>query len=126
MNILRIFLLSILLIALPAFAQEIVPPSQDELMQLFASLGGLAGMKAIAIAAFVVQAVMLLLRSKLSEVLGKYRLLVVYGISIIAGVLSLIASGVNVGAAFVHANTLAAFGVFFNQIYKQFVTKSSS
>lgn len=114
-----------LALSLKAFANEIVPPGVDEFAALIAALGGLKGASALAIAAVVVQAIMLLLRSKLGEVAGKYRLLAVYLLSVVAGVVSLRIAGVDLGAALVHTQTLAAFQVFLNQVLKQFFEKTA-
>src|SRR3954466_424795 len=118
-----LLILAICLVPVGALAQEIVPPSGADFQALFASLGGLAGMKALAIVAVVIQAMMLLVRSQAGELLGKYRFLIVYAGSMILAPIALISSGVSVGAAFVHANTLAAIQVFLNQIFKQFIVK---
>lgn len=104
-------------------AQEIMPPSGEDFQLLLASLGGLKGMKALAIVMVILQGVMLFIRSKAGELLGKYRLLILYAGSLILAPIALISSGVGIGAAFIHANTLAAIQVFLNQIFKQFVSK---
>ncbi len=106
-------------------ADAIIPPTNDEVQSLMASVGGLAGMKALGIAYFVIQALMLIIRTEAGALLGKYRLVIAYLISIVVGVMAMMVSGVGIGAALVHANTLAAFGVFFNQIFKQFVQKGN-
>lgn len=115
-----------LLFTIAAFAQTgvIVPPTNDEMGALLAALGGLKGASAVAIAVVVVQGLMLLLRTSLGEMAGKWRLLIVYLLSIVSVVLALKVSGVDLGAALVHANTLAALQVFLNQVFKQFFQKA--
>lgn len=114
------------LFTLAAYAADvIVPPSADELLALVASLGGLKGASALAIAAVVVQALMLALRSSLGEVAGKFRLLAVYLLSVVVGVITLRVAGVDLGAALVHTQTLAALQVLANQVFKQFFVKTS-
>lgn len=108
-----------------AFGQDgIIPPSGEEIKSLLDALGGVKGLSALAVAGLVVQVIMLLIRSGVGGLLGKFRLIVVYGLSIVSGVLALHLSGVDISAALVHANTLAAFQVFLNQIFKQFFQKA--
>lgn len=123
--LIALFTLSIMftIAAVAAETGVIVPPSQEEMAALMASLLGLKGAGALVIAAVVTQAVMLALRSKLGEVAGKWRLLIVYALSIVTGVLALRIAGVDLSAALTHANTLAAFQVFINQAFKQFFQK---
>lgn len=126
-GILRLLAVMVLLLSLgaAALAQEaVVPPSGEEVKALFEALGGLKGLGALGIVALVVQAVMLVLRSAIGGLLGKFRLVIVYGLSIVGGVLALHLSGVGIGAALLHANTLAALQVFANQIYRQFLVKA--
>lgn len=119
-------LFSACLLPVLGVAQDVIqPPTLQDLQTLLQSLGGLKGMSALAIVVLVVQGVMLLLRTQAGELLGKYRLLVLYAGSMILAPIVLIASGASVGAALVHANTLAALQVFANQIFKQFITKST-
>lgn len=115
------------LFSFKALADEgvIVPPSTDDIAALLASLGGLKGASALAIAALVVQGLMLLIRTKLGEMAGKYRLLIVYALSVGASILALRIAGVDLGAALVHGNTLAALQVLANQVFKQFFVKES-
>lgn len=109
------------ILAVKAFADEvIVPPSIDELAALLTSLGGLKGAGALAVAAVVVQGLMLALRSKLGEVAGKWRLLLVYLFSVVSGVVALRISGVDLSAALLHTQTLAALQVLAHQCIVQF------
>lgn len=128
MAIFPMFLFFFFSISLVAFAQDagVTPPSQDDWSQLLASLNGLKGAGALAIAAVVTQALMLALRSKLGEYAGKYRLLAVSLISLVSGILALSAAGVNGPALFLHGTTLAAFQVFANQLIKQFGTEKGN
>ncbi len=113
------------LFTVAAFASDgaVVPPSNEEIVALFTAIGGLKGAGALAIAAVVVQALLLAVRHSIGDFLGKYKLLAVYGLTMVAGVLSLHLAGVELGAALVHSNTLAALQVFLNQIWKQFFVK---
>lgn len=106
-----------------AFGQEIVEPSAQEIMNFLAALGGVKGASSLAIAALVVQGLMLLFRSSVGNFIGKYKLLTVLGLSLVSGVIALKLNGVDIGAAIVHSSTMASFQVFLNQLYKQFFEK---
>lgn len=123
---LSIFAFCLFFVGLKAFADDaVIPPTADEFGALLASLGGLKGASFVAIAVVVVQGIMLLLRSKLGEMAGKYRLLIVYLLSVVGGVLALRIAGVDLGAALLHTQTLAALQVLVNQVIKQFFQKTS-
>lgn len=118
------------LFALPmlAFGQEAVDlskelPIQDFVMSLVESIGGFKGASSLAIAAAVVQLVMKFFRTSLASFAGKYKLVIVYLLSVVSGVMSMKLAGVDLFAAFLHSNTLAAIQVFGNQVYKQFIVK---
>lgn len=119
-----IAILSCLAIINPLFAQ-IAEPTTQEIMSFITALGGLKGAGAFVIAGIVVQGLMLLFRSKLGDFAGKFKILVVYFLSIASGIIALKIAGVDIGAAFVHSNTLAALQVFLNQLYKQFFEKTN-
>jgi len=95
----------------------------EALKQLLASLGGLKGASALGIAVFVVQGVLLFFRTQLASFTGKWRLLIVTGLSLVAGVLGLSMAGVPWTTALVHANTIAALQVFIHQLVKQLSEK---
>ena len=84
------------------------------------SLGGLKGATALGISFAVVQAIMLFFRTPLAAFAGKWRLVIVTGLSLVVGTLGLALSGLPVGAALLHSQTFAALQVFINQIFKQF------
>lgn len=96
----------------------------DALKQLLAGLGGLKGASALGIAVFVIQGVLLFFRTQLAAFAGKWRLLIVTGLSLVIGVLALSMAGVSWTSALVHANTLAAVQVFIHQLVKQLSEKS--
>lgn len=126
-----VFLFMALLVPLFVFAQEAaqavaavpVEPQIDELMKFFASIGGLKGASAMAIAVVVVQGLLLFFRSALARFAGIYQLLIVNGLTLIAGILGLKMSGVDWASAILHSQTLAALQVFANQIWKQYQKK---
>jgi len=92
----------------------------EALAQLVASLGGLKGASALGIAVVAVQAVLFFFRTKLAEFAGKWRLVIVTGLTVVVGILALVASGVPLMAALTHASTASAFSVLLNQFMKQF------
>lgn len=107
------------------FAQEVVELPMDQfLSDLIASLGGFKGASAMGIVAIVVQLLMKLSKTKLGEYAGRYKLLVVYGLTVVAGVLSLMTAGhLSFMAALIHANSLAAFQVLGHEVVDQFIRK---
>ena len=108
-----------------AYAQEIVPISTDEfLIKLWQFIGGVKGMQGLVLAAAAVQTIMLFFRSPLSTFAGKYRLLIVLGLSVIASIVGLMSQGLGLVAALVHGTTLAAGQVLAHQVYKQFIIKA--
>ncbi len=94
--------------------------TEDALGQLLNSLGGIKGATVLGIVGLVLQSALLFFRTPLANFAGKWRLLIVAGISLVAGTVALVVSGVPVLAALGHANTLAATQVFFHQFIQQF------
>lgn len=116
-----------LLIPILAFAQSSLPADlpTDQALEIFVkSLGGLKGAGALAISLIVVQAIMLFFRTPLANFAGKWRFLVVAGLSIVTGFIGMLVAGVDWKLALMHADVLAAVQVFFHQLVKQFLTKS--
>jgi len=115
------------LLPLMLFAQEVlVPPTMDELQAFLVSLKGLKGASSLAAVTIVVQGGMLLMRSKLGEYAGKYRLLVVSLFTLLLGMGALVSQGMAPLAALMHSTTLAALQVFGHQLYNQFFTKKGA
>lgn len=120
---LKTFFLVALLIPLALFAQEAGFEEVDLgifMEQLLNSIGGFSGLGVMGMVATGVQLLMLLSKTKLSKFAGKYRLLIVYGLTMISGVLSLVAfEGLDIATAILHSNTLASIQVFGHQVVKQ-------
>lgn len=108
---------------LPVPVPEVPPPTPDDLQKFLDALGGIKGLGALGAAVLVVQGLMLLFKSKLGELAGKYRLLAVMFLSLVAGVLALKLSGLSLGAAILHSSTIAAAQVFISQLIIQFYKK---
>jgi hypothetical protein len=106
-------------------AEVVMPPTAGEWAKLVESLGGLKGAGTLAIVAFLVQLIMLLLRTQLGEFAGRWRLLAVLGLTMVGGVLGLKMQGMEWVAALMHSTTLAAAQVFGHQAFKQFAKKKA-
>ncbi len=124
-NMLKLAFMLMLLMLAPglAFAQASLPAdleTGDALQLLLKSLGGLKGAGALAIAVVITQGIMLFFRTKLSSFAGKWRLLIVAGLSLVTGFLSLLVSGVSWQGALMHAETIGAFQVLGHQLFVQF------
>lgn len=102
-----------------AFAQEVVPPSSEELMAFINALGGIKNLGALGIVALVIQGLMLLLRTPLMAFAGVWRLIIVSGLSMVGGVIAQLAQGVGWLPALLNSATLAAVQVFVHQIVAQ-------
>lgn len=89
------------------------------------SVGSLKGASALAIVAMVLQLLMLFFRTQLSMWAGKWRMMLVYVLSLAGGVLALKVSvpGMEWLAALLHSNTLAAAQLVLHQVKKQFWDK---
>jgi hypothetical protein len=102
-------------------------PSESELQLLVKSLGGALGGGILAIAYFIAQVFMLLLKGKLgAKFTGAWQITVVSFMTLVLGVLGLmVVGGLEFGAAIVHSTTLAAFSVFANQLFQQIIKKKA-
>lgn len=95
------------------------------LKALMESIGSFKGASTLMMVALVLQLLMLFFRTQLAAFAGKWKLLVVYGLSLFGGVLALKATvpGMEWLAAFLHSNSLAAMQVLAHQVKKQFWDK---
>lgn len=116
----------LVLFPLVLFAQEIVPPTAQEWEAFLISIGGLKGASSLAIAAALVQGLMLAFRTKLGEKTGQYRMVIMLLLTFVASVLAQQISGVT-DWKLILANTavLAAGQNFIHQLWKQFIEKSA-
>lgn len=91
----------------------------SDFQKLLEAIGGAKGAGAMGIALIVVQVLMLLAKAIWRPTAG-WQLTLVLGLSLGAGILSLMVIGkLDFGAALVHSTTLAAIQVFLNQVFKK-------
>lgn len=109
-----------------AFAlDDVVVPNDQFLFALWQFVGGVKGLAGMALIAAVVQIVMMFFKTSLASFAGKYRLLIVLGLTVVASMVGLMSQGVSFTAALVNGATLSAIQVFAHQVYKQFIEKSA-
>lgn len=106
----------LMFISVAAFA-DLVEPSPEEWGAILVQItSGELGV--LAVVAAVVQALMLVLRTRLGEHTGRLRLVLVSLLSTVGGVLVLRAKGMEWGSAMVHSTVLAAAQVFMYDLFK--------
>jgi uncharacterized membrane protein len=124
-NAVRVFLITLvgMFFGAFAFAQDaaIVPPTNEEISAWLALIGGMKGAGTMAIIVAVVQGATLLVRSSLTDSLGKYKLLLVAALTFIGvTVTEYVAHNGDMGQILLKGTFLAALQVLLNQAYKQF------
>lgn len=127
-NIMLAMLTAFFLLPLIAFAQEaspIVPPTAADFEKFLEVLGGVKTLGTMGIVSACVQAFMLLLRSGVGELAGKYRLILLSFATMIAGFFALRATGLDVASSLLHSTTLLAVQNCLHQFYKQFMVKET-
>lgn len=125
-KILGLFVFMFVIFAVNALAQgTITPPSQDEIDVFLHSLAGIGGLKGVAIVLLIVQGLMLLFRSHLADFAGKYRLLIVTFLTLVAALVMGMSSGQTPLAALLSGSALTTLQVFMNQLYNQFFVKTA-
>lgn len=115
-------------LGLRVFAQEvgIIAPSPEEITKFLALLAGIGGLKGAALAVVVIQGLMLFFRTNLADFAGKWKLLIVSGLSFVAAFVGILSTGAPWTTALVDGAVLAAFQVFANQIWKQVATSKGN
>jgi hypothetical protein len=106
--------------AAPAPADQVAPPSTEDISAFLSAIGGAKGAGTMAIIALIVQGLLLMFRSTIGKFAGIYQLLIVNGLTLLAGVIGLKMTGMDWGSALLHSQTLATFQVFAHQVWKQF------
>lgn len=116
---------------------EVVKPAADaaaqaievggaDITDLLKAIGGIQGGGTLAIIMLIVQLLMWLLNGFFAGKAGKYKLVAVMGLTLVAGVVALMMQGMSLGAALLHSSTIASAQVLLNQTYKQFFVKKDS
>lgn len=96
-------------------------PSFSEWLALYHSLGDLKGVSTLGGVTIAVQALLLFTRSSFDPLPGPQKLVVVTGLTMILGVVSMkMTTNVSWGVALLHSTVLANIQVFGNQVYQQF------
>lgn len=115
-----------LLMPLMLFAQDVVDVISNEafLKSLIDAVGSVKGASTLGVVLIAVQLIMQFLKTKWGGAAGKYRLLAITGLTLVGGVLAIMAtSDVTFGVAIISSANLAALQVFLHQLYKQFLEK---
>jgi hypothetical protein len=101
---------------------EIVPAPTDAdvLAQILKLIGGVSGASALAIAVLVTQTLTVVFSSHWGDLLGKWKLLAIYGLAVISPVVTALASGTSLLAAVINGTVIAAVQVFVNEVIKHF------
>lgn len=128
----------LLLVPASLYAQDIPQnaPEIDFLNLLVHSIGGMRGASTLAIVGIVIKLLLValdlpittkLVGSKFKDWSSGLKLTVVLGLTMVGGVVSLMAPpvGLSLGAALVHSSTLSAFVVLSNQLYKHYFEKKA-
>ena len=119
-----LFTIFLLLVATIAFGQVAPEVSYDEFIAfLMKSLGGVKGASSMAIAVLVAQVGLKLIQTSAGELLGKYKLLVVAGLTMLVSIVGMMVTGTELLPALLGSSGIAAVQVFLHQIYKQFFEK---
>lgn len=111
-------------------AQDEVISNDEFVSFLLASIGGAKGLSTLALVGVSIQIIIKFLQTEIvdnwfSKKSGKIKLVIVTGMSVIGGVLSLMTvEGLSFSAAALHSSTLAAAMVFIHQVIKQFSAKA--
>jgi hypothetical protein len=105
--------------------------TNDQFLQfLIQSLGGLKGAGAMAIGAIIVQVLIMFLKTPfVDQIFHSFatpmKLLVIMGLSVVSGIISLMISGLSLPAALMHSTTLGLAMAFVNQLITYYEQKNS-
>ncbi len=91
------------------------------------SIGSVKGASSLLLVMLITQLLMLFFRTPLGSFAGKWKFLIIYGMSLVGGVVALKINvdGMEWLTALLHANTLATFQIFAHQAKKQFWDKKN-
>lgn len=127
----------VLLFPVLAFADtdptQVTLPTGDALMQIIALIGGLKGATGLGLALVGGKILMAVLQSeivsnllttKLGDVHGKWRFILVSLVTVALAVVAQMSSGQSFLAALLSGSVVTMASVYFNQAYKQFFSKA--
>ena len=114
-------------------------PIEDSafLKYLMDSVGGLKGLGAMGLAAFIAQLLaafmntpmfsrLIGLKKPIADWMGKWKMALVCGLVLVSGICMLLATGLDWKAALVHSTTLTMANVFVHQVWKQATEKKDA
>lgn len=109
-----------------SLASGVTDPVTNEqwVLELMTLIGGVSGMSQMAVIAAVVQLLMRLFKTPLGEYAGRWRLVIVSGLTFLGALIAGIASGSSLIGILLSGAVLTSMQVFVNQLYKQFKTKA--
>jgi len=116
---------------LQIFVTQVAPsgtidlPVSDALAQLLTLVGGIKTATVLGIVVLVVQGALLFFRTPLAAFAGKAKFLIVAGLTLVAGTLSLVAAGTPWLAAITASLSASSFQVFVHQGITQLSEKKS-
>ena len=113
-------LLSPFILAIALYAGTDAAPVIDEWRYFLEAIKGSAGLNSFGLIIAVVQTLVVFMGNRFVKMPGKYKLLLVQALTMVTGVSMLKTQGFDWQSAFMHANTVGAFQVFFHQLLKQF------
>ncbi len=93
------------------------------LLEIITFINSASGMSVLAIAAGAAQLILKIANSSIGDLAGKYKLLIVSGVTVVGSVLAGLASGGSFLAVLLSGASMAALQVFVYQIYVQFFKK---
>lgn len=99
-------------------------PVEDVLQSIVALIGGVKGASILGISALVIQVLMKVASSKLANFAGKYKLVIVLGLSLAGAAVNHFVSGGSLPSLFMNAGLLSAAQVFGFEVYSQFFKKA--
>jgi hypothetical protein len=93
------------------------------LMDLVAFFSTVQGQSVLAVAAGLAQLALKAFQTPLADFAGKYKLVVVSGVTVLATVLGSMLTGLSFTAALLSGGAVTALQVFVHQVYTQFFVK---
>jgi len=106
-----------------AYALETGTPTMEDWQILLNAIGGLKGAGTLGIVAFVAQAILLVARTTIGDLAGKWKLAIIAFVSVVGSLTGLMMEGMSLVLALTHGTVLAAVQVLAAQVYIQIKKK---